>query len=298
MSIEQHDASVVPQPASSVPVAADDDEPPSPYSSPRQSEITQSHISVTPRDDVRAGGGGLITSFVVRGRKTRISDEEKLEPTLPGLTSGRTVPLSRRDRLRTLFTPQHSLGPAPSYRASVIAAIRYSPLNVFLLCVPVSWALHYSHQEPTVVFIFAALGIVPLAALLGLGTEQIALHTSQCVGGLLNASLGNLIELIVAGIALARCDLELVQSSLLGGFLSNLLLVLGMAFIAAGFRFHQQEFQPIVAQLNTSLMTLSVIALLVPAAFHEFLSEKIQAAEENDILLTMSRGTAVILLLM
>ena len=108
----------------------------------------------------------------------------------------------------------------------------------------------------------------------------------------------NLIELIVAGIALSRCDLSLVQSSLLGGLLSNLLLVLGMAFAAGGFRFHQQEFQPIVAQLNLSLMTLSVIALLVPAAFHELLDERINVAEEGSILLLMSRGTSVILLLM
>ncbi|KAL5513149.1 hypothetical protein ACEPAH_3547 [Sanghuangporus vaninii] len=295
VSIE-HDASAVPQPASSVPVAADDDEPPSPHSPSRQTEISQSHISETQRDEVRAGGGGLITSLV-HGRKTAISDEEKPETTLPNLKRGRTSAFSRSERLRTLFTPQHTLGPAPSYRASLVALLRYSPLNVFLLCVPTSWALHYSHQAPTVVFVFAALGIVPLAALLGLGTEQIALHTSQCVGGLLNATLGNLIELIVAGIALSRCDLDLVQSSLLGGLLSNLLLVLGMAFFAGGFRFHEQEFQPTVAQLNTSLMTLSVIALLVPAAFHEFLSEKIQAAEETPLLLTMSRGTAIVLLL-
>jgi Ca2+/H+ antiporter len=85
----------------------------------------------------------------------------------------------------------------------------------------------------------------------------------------------------------SQCELELVQSSLLGGLLSNLLLVLGMAFIGmlsarsryyspilssslvGGFRFHQQEFQPMVAQLNSSLMTVSVISLIVPAAFVE-----------------------------
>jgi len=59
----------------------------------------------------------------------------------------------------------------------------------------------------------------------------------------------------------------MVQSSLLGGLLNNLLLVLGMAFVVGGYRFHQQEFQPAVAQLNSSLLTVSVIALIIPAAF-------------------------------
>lgn len=78
----------------------------------------------------------------------------------------------------------------------------YTPLNICLLFIPVSWALHYTHQSATLVFIFSALGIIPLAALLGFGTEQIAVRTSSAVGGLLNATLGNVVEMIIAGIAL------------------------------------------------------------------------------------------------
>ena len=107
----------------------------------------------------------------------------------------------------------------------------YSPLKTLLSSIPVSCALHWTHQSDTVIFFISALAIVPLAALLGLGTEQIALRTSQAIGRLLNASLGNVVELIISGIALGKCDLNLVQNSLLGGLLSNLLLVLGMAFI-------------------------------------------------------------------
>lgn len=80
----------------------------------------------------------------------------------------------------------------------------YTPLNLCLLFIPVSWALHYTHQSATLVFVFSALGIVPLAALLGFGTEQIALKTSMSVGGLLNATLGNIVEMIIAGIALGK----------------------------------------------------------------------------------------------
>lgn len=116
----------------------------------------------------------------------------------------RVLKLSKIDRLRALFTLSQPSGPRPSYRASLMATLRYTPLNLLLLFIPVSWAFHYTHQSPTLIFIFSGLGIVPLAALLGLGTEQVALSTSQSVGGLLNASLGNLIEMIISGIALKQ----------------------------------------------------------------------------------------------
>ncbi|EJD07523.1 calcium/proton exchanger [Fomitiporia mediterranea MF3/22] len=295
-------ASVVPQPTTtttSVPVGADDDEPPSPHSSARTSQVEHSNVDGGPVGN-DAGQVGSVLSFG-RERKKETTDPEKQEEVRPAteqaLVSGERAVLRKTGRLRTLFTPRHPVGPSPTYRASAKATLKYTPLNIFLLCVPTSWILHYTHQSPVVIFVFAGLGILPLAALLGLGTEQIALRTSQSIGGLLNATLGNVIELIVAAIALSHCDLNLVQSSLLGGLLSNLLLVLGMAFAAGGFRFHQQEFQPIVAQLNLTLMTLSVITLLVPAAFHEFLSERLQMGEEGQILLQLSRGTSVILLL-
>ncbi|KAL0959263.1 hypothetical protein HGRIS_014533 [Hohenbuehelia grisea] len=201
-------------------------------------------------------------------------------------------------RLRVLFAPPpgRDLGPNPTYMQSFVATVRYTPLNFCLLFIPIGWALHYTHQSPTLVFVFSALGIVPLAALLGFGTEQIALRTSQSVGGLLNATLGNVLEMIIAGIALKKCELELVQSSLLGGLLSNLLLVLGMAFIVGGYRFPQQEFQPMVAQLNSSLMVVAVIALIVPAAFHEYLGDRLPQGTEIGVLLQLSRGSSIVLI--
>ncbi|KAG7090678.1 hypothetical protein E1B28_009776 [Marasmius oreades] len=207
-------------------------------------------------------------------------------------------PRAKPSRFLALFTPQkQSMGPEPTYIQSLIALVRYTPLNICLSFIPVSWVLHFTHQNDTIVFVFSCLGIIPLAALLGFGTEQIALRTSSTVGGLLNATLGNVVEMIIAGIALKRCELELVQSSLLGGLLSNLLLVLGMAFLVGGYRFHQQEFQPMVAQLNSSLMTVAVIALIVPAAFHEYLGDRLPQGEEYHVLLELSRGSAIILML-
>ncbi|KXN84121.1 Vacuolar calcium ion transporter [Leucoagaricus sp. SymC.cos] len=199
-------------------------------------------------------------------------------------------------KLRTLFKPTKPLGPSPTYTQSLIAALKYTPLNVLLVFIPISWAMHFTHQNTTLIFVLSALGLIPLAALLGFGTEQIALKTSASVGGLLNATLGNIVEMIIAGIALKECELELVQSSLLGGLLSNLLLVLGMAFIVGGYRFQQQEFQPMVAQLNSSLMIVSVISLIVPVAFHEFLEDRLDAGRELPIMLELSRGASIILI--
>ena len=78
--------------------------------------------------------------------------------------------------------------------------------------------------------------------------------------------------------------------------MSNLLLVLGMAFIVGGFRFHQQEFQPMAAQVNTSLMTVAVCSLIVPAAFHEYLGERL-GEEEGPILLKLSRASSIVLII-
>jgi hypothetical protein len=179
-----------------------------------------------------------------------------------------TLPrLPKRSRLRALFTPTRTIGPPPSYGRSIINILRFSPLNVLLVFIPISWALHFAHQPNAVVFATSALSILPLAALLGFVTEQVAIRTSSAVAALLNASLGNLTELIIAGICLARCQLQLVQTTLLGGLLSNLLLVLGMAFVVGGFRYPQLSFRPAAAQVNASLLTVGVIAMLVPTAF-------------------------------
>jgi Ca2+:H+ antiporter len=117
----------------------------------------------------------------------------------------------RTRKLRALFTPTRSIGSSPTYLQSLKAALTYTPLNVLLLFIPISWTLHFTHQNPTLIFVFSALGLVPLAALLGFGTEQIALRTSASVGGLLNATLGNIVEMIIAGIALREVSGVLIS---------------------------------------------------------------------------------------
>jgi Ca2+:H+ antiporter len=147
------------------------------------------------------------------------------------------------------------------------------------------------------IFVFSFLSIVPLAKLLAFATDELSMRVGQTLAGLLNATLGNAVELIVAIIALIKCQLPIVQSSLVGSILSNLLLVLGMCFFAGGLRFSEQGFGLSAAQLNSSLLTVSVIAVLLPAAFHLALEPTPNAdPDEGSDILKLSRGVAIILL--
>lgn len=210
-----------------------------------------------------------------------------------------------------LFTPEKRLKPAPNSWQSFKNIIFLSPLNILLLCIPISWALYFAldlgdnipgedcnaHIKNNVgVFVTAFLAIMPLAQLLSYGTEEIALRVGQTLGGLINATLGNAVELIVAIIALFHCELTIVQTSLIGSVLSNLLLVLGTCFFVGGLRFKEQEFKQTAAQLNSGLLAMAVIAVLIPAGFHATLGDNIMDPMERDDLLKVSRGTSIILL--
>ncbi|KAL1756523.1 Sodium/calcium exchanger protein-domain-containing protein [Schizophyllum commune] len=198
---------------------------------------------------------------------------------------------------RSLFLrPASTRGPAPGWKESIKCALTYSWINVLLIFNPIAWALHYTHQEDGAVFAMALLGVIPLAGMLGHGTETIALYTGDALGGLINASLGNATEFIIAILLLVKCEIRVVQASLLGGLLSNLLLVTGMAFIVGGVRFSEQEFQQTAAQLNTSLLTLAVIALVMPTVFAFAIEQAQDEDKERDIILQMSRGSALILI--
>src|SRR5678815_2477006 len=102
-----------------------------------------------------------------------------------------------------------------------------SPLNLLLVFVPVTIWLHMTHHSPTLVFLGACVGLIPLAGLMGESTEQIAHRTGPAIGGLLNATFGNAAELIIAFVALRAGEEEIVKASLTGSIVGNLLVVLG-----------------------------------------------------------------------
>src|SRR5438067_842415 len=124
-----------------------------------------------------------------------------------------------------------------------------------------------SRTQDQTVFITAGVAIVPLAGLIGRGTEQLALHAGPRVGGLLNATFGNVTELIIAVFLVARDEIPVVKASLTGSILGNLLLVLGLSFLAGGLRHREQSFNAQAAGVHATSLVLAVIGLFMPALF-------------------------------
>nr|MBN1228692.1 calcium/proton exchanger [Anaerolineae bacterium] len=121
--------------------------------------------------------------------------------------------------------------------------------------------------SPVLVFIFAGLGLIPLADLIGEATEELAAYTGPRLGGLLNATLGNAAELIITIFAIKEGLLELVKASITGSIIGNLLLVLGLSIFLGGVKNGIQKFDRRQAALNGTLLILAVIALLIPSFF-------------------------------
>ncbi len=143
----------------------------------------------------------------------------------------------------------------------------FNPLHLLLVLVPVAVAGHYLHWSYTVQFLLAAVGIVPLAGLIGEATEHLAEETGPRLGGLLNATLGNAAELIITIFAIRAGLMELVKASITGSILGNLLLVLGASLLLGGLRYGRQRFERTRASVNATMLILAVIALVVPSIF-------------------------------
>ncbi len=133
-----------------------------------------------------------------------------------------------------------------------------------LLFIPISIVADFLGQ-PVLVFLTSALAIVPLADLIGRSTEQIAIRLGPRMGGLLNATLGNITELIVAILLISAGNFAIVKASLVGSIVGNLLLVLGIAFIVGGVRHEEQQFSARAAGVHSASLLLAVAGLLVPA---------------------------------
>mmetsp|Transcript_75407 Transcript_75407/g.245277 ORF Transcript_75407/g.245277 Transcript_75407/m.245277 type:complete len:411 (-) Transcript_75407:94-1326(-) len=140
-------------------------------------------------------------------------------------------------------------------------------LNILLIFVPLGIASHHLEWGSAATFSCNFVAIVPLAGILGAATEALSSHVGQMIGGLLNATFGNAVEMIVTINAIRAGLVGVVQGSLLGSILSNLLLVLGMAFFAAGLRMKESTFNSTGASANMSCLTLSSIALGLPTIY-------------------------------
>lgn len=134
-----------------------------------------------------------------------------------------------------------------------------------LVFVPIVIAAEHANASETVLFVLSVLAIVPLAALLSHATESVAAKTGDAIGGLLNATLGNLTELVIAVTALVAGQQMLVKASIAGAMVSNTLFMLGASFLLGGLKHHAQEFNAANARLLAGELFLATIALLLPS---------------------------------
>lgn len=198
-------------------------------------------------------------------------DQEAQKPVEPGGAAG------------TVASKKYA-GPAAIFRKLLFD----SPLNVLLLAVPFGIAAPKLHWSDQANFSLNFLAILPMAKILGSITEELADSVGETLGGLLNASFGNAVEMLLSAFALRKGLVTVVQGSLLGSVLSNLLLVLGMCFFFGGLKFHKQKYNADGARVQSNLLLLSVLAMVIPSLVG-------LVTDEEGVSLAMSRGAAIIL---
>lgn len=179
-----------------------------------------------------------------------------------------------------------------AFMGLLLREIRHNPILWLLPFVPAVFAGEsLAPESHTLLFVISVLAIVPLATLLSHATESVAAKTGDAAGGLLNATLGNLTELVIALAALRAGEYLLVKASIAGAIVTNTLFMLGASFLLGGLKHHLQEYNKASARLQAGLLFLATVALLVPST--------IAAADTPGttvFLRTLSVGLAVLLI--
>ena len=176
---------------------------------------------------------------------------------------------------------------------------RNTKLNWMLVFVPLAFYFEFERLHGPA-FIVSMIAIMPLAFLMGKATEEIALRTSQSIGGLLNATFGNAVEMIIAGLAIytaylskdlevSKAMIQIVQASLIGSILGNLLLVMGLSFVWGGIHYSKQKFSSEASQVNGSLLLLALVSMVIP--------EMYSSSTSGTAIVELSHYTALLLLL-
>src|SRR6476661_4465906 len=159
--------------------------------------------------------------------------------------------------------PEHS---PPQFNARFLATPQGWP---YLLApfIAIAIVLEVANASEELVFFTSALGIIPTAALMGRATEELASRSGPGIGGLLNVTVGNAPELIIALFALGHGLHEVVKASLIGSILGNLLLVMGASMLVGGLGRERQRFNSTAASVQTSMLLLAAVAMVMPAVF-------------------------------
>jgi Ca2+:H+ antiporter len=170
---------------------------------------------------------------------------------------------------------------------------RSKPLYILLLAIPFVLVANIAGFGPLWLFGLSALGVIPLAGLIGEATEVLAGYTGPRIGGLLNATLGNAAELIITLVAIRAGLLELVKASITGSILGNLLMVMGFSMVLGGAKNGIQHFDRRHAGNNSILLILVVIALVIPSVFSHSIGPETSSGVE-----TLSLGVAGVMIVL
>ncbi len=155
-------------------------------------------------------------------------------------------------------------------------------LDWLLVCIVLAIYAEHAHPDShTLIFLLSAAAIIPLAGWLGTATEHIAERAGEGIGGLLNATLGNAAEFIIAFVALKAGQVEVVKASLSGSIIGNILLVMGASFLSGGLRFKLQEFNSVAAQTQVATLTVTSIALVTLSALHHLGKPEVSARTDD-----------------
>ncbi|MCL4561117.1 MAG: calcium/proton exchanger [Chloroflexi bacterium] len=168
-----------------------------------------------------------------------------------------------------------------------------NPLAVLLLALPLALAAELANLPPIWVFIFSAVGVIPMAGYIGEATEVLATIAGPRVGGLLNATLGNAAELIITLVAIRAGLLDLVKASITGSIIGNLLLVMGFSMVVGGLKHGLQTFDRRHVGNNTTLLAISALALAIPSIFSQS-----DTGEINPTVEALSLGVALVMIVL
>lgn len=172
------------------------------------------------------------------------------------------------------ITEEHTEGPGWfAFKGDAVAIyglVMSSWMNVLLVLAPLGILAHFLNWSPIAVFLLNFGALIPLALLLGEITEDLAVRFGSTIGGLLNATFGNVVELILSIAALTKGLYVVIAASLIGSILSNLLLVLGCCFLLGGAKHKHQTFNTMLNKACCSLLLLACIGLVIPTAAKRF----------------------------
>ncbi len=171
--------------------------------------------------------------------------------------------------------------------------IKENPFSVLMVALPLALMAELGHWGEIWVFALSAVGVIPMAGYIGSSTEALAVYTGPKIGGLLNATLGNAAELIITLVAIRAGLLELVKASITGSILGNLLLVMGMSMLGGGLKHGIQHFDRRQSSNHAILLTLSLIALIIPSLFSHSIGPDTDPHVES-----LSMGVSIVMLVL